>query len=87
MLRFIIIYFLLINIVNFVTFWIDKNLARNDKNRISEHTLILLSALGGATGGLAAMYTFRHKTKKAKFFLTLPFLMILHIAIGILIVF
>ena len=56
------------NIVTFVTFWIDKNLAQNNKSRVSESTLVLMSALGGAAGGLAAMYLFRHKTRHAKFF-------------------
>lgn len=66
-------------------FGIDKHLARKNKERIPESTLISLSALGGAAGGLAAMYIFRHKTKKAKFFLALPMLLVLHFMIIILI--
>ncbi|MBR4156578.1 MAG: DUF1294 domain-containing protein [Bacteroidales bacterium] len=87
MLRFLIIYFFLINIVTLVTFWIDKNLAQNNKFRIQESSLVLLSALGGAAGGLAAMYLFRHKTKHAKFFLGLPALLLIHIIIAFLIIF
>ena len=75
------------NLVTFVTFWIDKKLAQNNKSRIQESTLVLLSALGGAAGGLAAMYLFRHKTKHAKFFLGLPALFLIHIIIAILIIF
>ena len=85
MLKLIAIYFTLINIITFISFWIDKKLAKRNKNRISESTLILLSALGGAGGGLIAMYLFRHKTKKAKFFLSVPMLFVLHITIAILI--
>ena len=86
MLRFLIIYFFLMNIVTLVTFWIDKNLAQNNKSRIQESTLVL-SALGGAAGGLAAMYLFRHKTKQAKFFLGLPALLLIHFIIAFLIIF
>ena len=87
MLRFLIIYFFLINLVTFVTFWIDKKLAQNNKSRIQESTLVLLSALGGAAGGLTAMYLFRHKTKHAKFFLGLPALLLIHFIIAFLIIF
>ena len=87
MLRFLIIYFFLMNIVTLVTFWIDKNLAQNNKSRIQESTLVLLSALGGAAGGLAAMYLFRHKTKHSKFFLGLTALLLIHFIIAFLIIF
>ena len=85
--KIIIYYFLFINIGNFLLFGIDKHLARKNKERIPESTLILLSALGGAAGGLAAMYIFKHKTQKAKFFLALPMLLVLHIVIAILMIF
>ena len=81
MLRFLIIYFFLMNIVTLVTFWIDKNLAQNNKSRIQESTLVLLSALGGAAGGLAAMYLFRHKTKHWYFVLGMPIILIIQLVI------
>jgi uncharacterized membrane protein YsdA (DUF1294 family) len=87
MLRFLILYFFLMNIVTFVTFWIDKNLSKHNQSRFSESTLVLMSALGGAAGGLAAMYLFRHKTRHAKFFLGLPAMLLIHIIIAFLIIF
>jgi uncharacterized membrane protein YsdA (DUF1294 family) len=87
MLRFLILYFFLINIVTFVTFGIDKNLSKHNQLRVPESTLLLLSALGGALGGFLAMYIFRHKTQKAKFFLVVPMLLVLHIVIAILVTF
>ena len=87
MLRFLILYFFLINIVTFVTFGIDKNLSKHNQSRVSESTLVLMSALGGAAGGLAAMYLFRHKTRHAKFFLGLPAMLLIHIIIAFLIIF
>jgi uncharacterized membrane protein YsdA (DUF1294 family) len=87
MLRFLTLYFFLINIVTFVTFGIDKNLSKHNQLRVPESTLLLLSALGGALGGFLAMYIFRHKTQKAKFFLVVPMLLVLHIVIAILVTF
>lgn len=87
MLRFLIVYFFLINIVTLITFGIDKRMAQQKRNRVQESSLILLSALGGAAGGLAAMYLFRHKTKHAKFFLGLPALLLIHLMIAFLIIF
>ena len=87
MLRFLILYFFLMNIVTFVIFWIDKNLSKHNQSRVSESTLVLMSALGGAAGGLAAMYLFRHKTRHAKFFLGLPAMLLIHIIIAFLIIF
>ncbi|MBR5602915.1 MAG: DUF1294 domain-containing protein [Bacteroidales bacterium] len=87
MLRFLMVYFFLINIVTLITFGIDKRLAQQKRNRVQESSLILLSALGGAAGGLAAMYLFRHKTKHAKFFLGLPALLLIHLMIAFLIIF
>ena len=81
------VYFFLINIVTLITFGIDKRLAQQKRNRVQESSLILLSALGGAAGGLAAMYLFRHKTKHAKFFLGLPALLLIHLMIAFLIIF
>ena len=75
------------NIVTFVTFGIDKKLAQHNKMRVPESTLMMMSALGGAAGGLAAMYLFRHKTKHAKFFLGLPALLLIHFIVAFLIIF
>ena len=80
-------YLLLINIGNFLAFGIDKRQARKNKGRIPESTLMSLSILGGAVGGLFAMYIFKHKKKKARFFLMVPMLCALHIILLTLIFF
>ena len=71
------IYLAVINLVTFVTYGIDKRKAEKHKFRISEATLILLAALGGALGAASGMTLFHHKTKKPKFFITVPLLLIL----------
>ena len=63
--------------------YIDKKRAKWGKWRIKESTLFTLVLLGGGIGGIAGMYTFRHKTKKLKFTIGLPALVILEIILVI----
>ncbi len=63
----IIIYLIIINIITFFYFGIDKTRSTLSKKRISEKMLWFLTALGGSLGALGGMYFFRHKTKKSSF--------------------
>lgn len=65
----------------FAAFGIDKRLAIRRARRISERALLLLCAVGGSAGGLVGMYLFHHKTRKRKFYLTVPLLLVLQIAV------
>ena len=76
----IVIYLVVINIIGFFAMGIDKWKAKNNAWRIPENTLFVITALGGGIGTIAGMYTFRHKTKKARFTLGLPAILILEIA-------
>ncbi len=58
---------LLISIVAFVAFVIDKNAARRSRRRTSERGLLTLVALGGTLGAGMAMLLIRHKTSKRSF--------------------
>ena len=75
----ILIYLLIINLIGFFMMWSDKKRAKWGKWRIPEQTLFIVTALGGGIGTIAGMYTFRHKTKKMKFTVGLPALVILEI--------
>lgn len=79
----ILIYLLTINLIGFFMMWSDKRRAKWGKWRIPEQTLFVVTALGGGIGTIAGMYTFRHKTKKLKFTIGLPTLVILEIALVI----
>lgn len=62
-----ILYFTAISILSFLLFGLDKQKARQNKRRISEFTLLLVSFLGGSLGSFLAMFIFRHKTSKTSF--------------------
>ncbi len=65
------------NILGFALFGIDKKRAENGRYRVSEASLILNAVFGGALGCLLGMKVFHHKTKKKKFTITIPLLLIL----------
>ena len=79
----IIIYLIIINLIGFYMMWSDKRRAKWGKWRIPENTLFMVTALGGGIGTIAGMYTFRHKTKKLKFTIGLPAILILEIILCI----
>ena len=79
----VLLYLLAINVIAFLAMGIDKWKAKNGAWRIPEQTLISLVLLGGGIGGIAGMYTFRHKTKKPRFFVGFPMILILEIVLAI----
>lgn len=74
-------YYLVISLVTFILWGLDKFRARAGWWRISEQTLITLVCLGGAFGALAGMLIFRHKTRKPKFWAWVVGAGCLHLAI------
>ena len=66
-------------LLSFIFFAIDKVRAIDGVRRISEATLLLFCFCGGAVGGLLGMILCRHKIRKPKFYLTVPFLATLQI--------
>lgn len=76
---FIITYLILINLVAIIITVYDKIHAKTGKRRVRESTLLLISALFGSVGMYLTMLIIRHKTRKAKFMITLPIMIILQI--------
>ena len=72
----IIMYLIAINLITLLAMYIDKQKAKKSKRRISEKTLFTLVFLGGGIGGIAGMYIFRHKTKKTRFIIGFPAIVI-----------
>ena len=70
-------YLIIINIITFIAYGIDKYKSIKHKYRISEKTLIMLSILGGPLGSLMGMIIFHHKTKKKKFIILVPLILLI----------
>lgn len=58
----------------------DKRAAVKQRQRISERTLFAVALLGGSMGVYAAMLIFRHKTRRLKFMLLMPLIILLQAA-------
>lgn len=77
----VLIFLLLtLNAVTLIIFGIDKYLARTNRYRISEKSLLTLALIGGSVGAITAQKMFRHKTRKFKYILWV--ILLLHITLG-----
>lgn len=83
LLKYLIIYLIIINLVGFIAMAIDKRRAKKGEWRIKEGSLFIITMLGGGIGTIAGMYGFRHKTKKLKFTVGLPTIFIVEIVLVI----
>lgn len=73
--------FLINNAIAFVLIAYDKSLAKNQKRRIPERTLLSFVLIGGTIGSGLAMQIFRHKTAKRSYFLKFWGIVILQLVI------
>lgn len=62
----------IINIVAFAMYGIDKSKAKKKHWRISEASLLSVAFLGGAYGAWLGMRVFHHKTRHKKFQILVP---------------
>lgn len=79
------IYLAIIGVMSLITlfaYYLDKKKAEKGKWRTKEKTLLSLSFLGGALGGLIALYVVRHKNKHWYFVVVNWLSFIIHIALG-----
>ncbi|MDO4452607.1 MAG: DUF1294 domain-containing protein [Lachnospiraceae bacterium] len=76
-----VIYLLFINVIAFFIYGIDKRRARKGQWRISENTLLGVALLGGSVGALFGMSVFHHKTRKKKFNVGVPMILVMQVAI------
>lgn len=82
-----LIFLLIMSLLTFIVWGVDKAAAISGKWRVSERTLYFLVFLGGAVGGTLGMLLFRHKTRKSQFRLALWAAGILQLAFLLLILF
>ena len=82
-----IVYILIvINVITFLIYGIDKWKAKQGSWRISEATLLLLAVIGGCIGALLGMQVWHHKTMHLKFKYGLPLILLAQIALIYLII-
>ena len=72
---------LIINVISFFLFWIDKRRATKNKYRISEFILLLSCFLGGIFGAILAIMIFKHKISKISFKIKLGVIILIQIGI------
>lgn len=75
----IVIYVIIINVIGFLSMFIDKQKAKRGNWRIPEKTLVTIALLGGSIGGLLGMHIFRHKTHKPRFSIGFPVILVVQI--------
>ncbi len=75
------IYLALINIFAIIITVYDKHQAIRNGWRVKEFTLLLVSFLGGSISMYVTMQLIRHKTKKLKFMLGIPLIIVLQFII------
>lgn len=77
----VLAYFITVNVLGLVLFGIDKWKAKHDKWRISEATLLSVTAIGGSIGAWVGMKVWHHKTMHKKFKYGIPLVMVLQFAL------
>lgn len=77
----LILYLLIINAAGFLLMLTDKLRAKKNLWRIPEKTLMTVAILGGSIGAYAGMHLFRHKTKHPKFYIGIPVIIVLQLAL------
>ncbi len=79
--KMVIIYLVIINVVTFFMFGIDKWKAKKSKWRIREAALLGLAVLGGSIGAWSGMKVWHHKTLHKKFRFGVPAIIIVQLAL------
>ena len=87
MFKYYVFIVLIMSLLTVIIYTLDKIKAINNKYRISEFTLLVLSGLGGAIGGIFSMYIVRHKNRHIKFIFLNWLFLIIQISVGLLIYF
>lgn len=72
-----IIYLTVVSLIAVVFTVYDKYVALKGKWRVSEETLLCISAVGGSFAMLLTMIVIRHKTNKIKFMAGIPLIIFL----------
>jgi uncharacterized membrane protein YsdA (DUF1294 family) len=73
--------YLVVSLITFVFYGVDKRRARRGELRVPEKTLHTLELLGGWPGAWIGQRVFRHKTQKLSFRLVFWAIVALHLSL------
>ena len=76
-----LLYIVLINILTFFVYGIDKLKAKKSKWRVPESTLIGMAIIGGSIGAWLGMKVWHHKTLHKKFKYGVPLILVAQTAL------
>ena len=78
---YILLYIVLINIVTFLAYGIDKLKAKRNRWRVPESALFLLAVVGGSIGAWTGIKVWHNKTLHKRFKYGIPLIVFVHIVI------
>lgn len=79
--KYLYIYLIIINLIAVIVTIHDKRAAVKGTWRVKENTLLLIAALGGSPAMYLTMLLIRHKTRKPKFMVGIPLILIVELII------
>ena len=85
--EYILVYLLIINLIAVLAITFDKSAARNGEARVKESSLLVLAAIGGGIGMYVAMRILHHKTRKNKFMVGVPAIVLTEIGLLVILYF
>ena len=80
----IAIYLICVNLLAFITMRNDKKKARRGEYRTPEAVLFLQAVIGGSIGSILGMHIYHHKTRKLKFSIGMPMILLVQLLLVLL---
>ncbi len=74
-------YLALVNLLAATLCAVDKQHARSRMTRVSEKTLFIVAAIGGSPTMYVSMRMLHHKTRKKRFMVGLPIMMVVQVGL------
>jgi len=75
----IVFYLVILNVLTFLLYGIDKWKAKRSRWRIPESVLLGMAAVGGSVGAWLGMHVWHHKTQHKKFRYGVPAILVAQI--------
>ena len=79
MLNIVLLYLLIVNIVAFLLYGVDKLKAKKGKWRVRERLLLGMAVVGGSLGALLGVKVWHHKTMHKKFRFGMPVIVVIQL--------